>query len=244
MQNNTVHFNFLANVFDTSINEAGAHRNRRGIDFGGSNFSRAAVAHNKVYYNILINITHEAIRSMASQPVDNSAFSWVFLNNVVYNAGVGIGIVTHLFPWNSRDKLWTGFGHLFANNLLIDSKQNHVRLAGLPRQLYGRYNQMRNNLYYGSASFCSPMNQSRSQSVSRGKVTSCPLGDEVNFTTWVSRSGLDRQSLMQDPLLSDRKDRAVAAQQANDLIPHAQSTVDWTRIRTGARFCWATCSDG
>ena len=75
MQNNTVHFNFLANVFDTSINEAGAHRNQRGIDFGGSNFSRAAVAHNKVYYNILVNVTHEAIRSMASQPLDNSAFS-------------------------------------------------------------------------------------------------------------------------------------------------------------------------
>ena len=137
-------------------------------------------------------------------------------------AGVGIAIVAHSFPWNAADGLWTGFGHLFANNLLLSSRQSHVSLQGTAQELYHTSNQLRNNLYFPdtAGSFCAPANRTRR--ALRAEASACPSADRLDFSEWRRRTGLDESSLAADPRLAGEQ-RAAGFEEAAAFAPRRRA---------------------
>ena len=74
-----------------NVASANPARNQHGIETGGSRYVTGNLSYNNsVYYNVLFNISHIALRSKTLAPGRrHGEYQWRWLNNVVVDSGVG-----------------------------------------------------------------------------------------------------------------------------------------------------------
>jgi hypothetical protein len=75
-----------------------------------------------VYFNVLYNITHQAMRSkVKAAPTGKGDFSWRWANNVVHDCGIGFETLWEFDLYDNR----TSKGELVVNNIFSHSRLAH-----------------------------------------------------------------------------------------------------------------------
>ena len=160
MHDNVVRYNLVMNVVNRDM--ARQDKNEHGIECGGSRYVDGSLSYNNsVYLNILINITHIAIRSKSLVPAKgHGLYQWRYLNNVIVDSGIGFSTAYECLeavgePCYKPEQV--------ANNVFLRSKYAHhdgwdpkATGGSSAHPISHRDDSWRNNLFWpdGPAMFC------------------------------------------------------------------------------------------
>lgn len=151
MHDNVVRYNTVMN-----IKSANPSRNQHGIETGGGRYASGNLTYNNsVYYNVLSNVTHIALRSKTPWPAatGHGRYQWRWLNNVVSDSGVGFSTAYECVgpptePCFKPEQV--------ANNVFVGSRFAHHDGWDISGRTSHARNDWQNNAFYpdGPALFC------------------------------------------------------------------------------------------
>lgn len=125
MHDNVVRFNQVLNI--KNLDDVNQPKNQHGIETGGGVMCSNCSYNNSVSYNILVNVTHIALRSKTLVPGNGHEYQWRYLNNVIVNAGLGFSTAYECRPVG--EKVCHKPEHV-ANNVFLAGADSYAHQDG------------------------------------------------------------------------------------------------------------------
>jgi hypothetical protein len=130
MHDNVVRYNLVTNIWSAEVGDW-ALKGQHGIEAGGSHYAQGNLTYNNsVYYNIIVNVTHEALRSRFEgvHTPPEGTYQWKWLNNVIVGCGIGFTTSYECDEVPSSTPLPHALCYtpeLVANNVFLHSRFAH-----------------------------------------------------------------------------------------------------------------------